>query len=216
MRFLVLLTDAFGGHGGIALYNRDFLTALSAHSNCSEVVAIPRLMPNVPGQIPQKITYLVEGIASKTSYVKTVLKVLSYNNNFDLIICSHINLLPIAKLASFWARAPVLLEIYGVDAWTSHKGCLASNLVSRVNTVISISDITRKRFIAWSKFKEDRVFLLPNAIHTEKYGPGEKPKELIEKYNLHGKIVLMTLGRRRLSVLQRILLYLTPKWNSSQ
>ncbi len=30
MRILALVTDAFGGYGGIAQYNRDFLAALSS------------------------------------------------------------------------------------------------------------------------------------------------------------------------------------------
>ena len=29
LRVLALVTDAFGGHGGIAQYNRDFLSALA-------------------------------------------------------------------------------------------------------------------------------------------------------------------------------------------
>ena len=42
MRVLVLLTDGFGGHGGIAKFNRDLLTALCAHPACEEVVVLPR------------------------------------------------------------------------------------------------------------------------------------------------------------------------------
>lgn len=39
IRVLALVTEAFGGHGGIALYNRDMLTALSEHPDVDEVVA---------------------------------------------------------------------------------------------------------------------------------------------------------------------------------
>ena len=51
-RFLALLTDGFGGHGGIALYNRDLLHALCSFPRCAAVVAIPRLMPNTPEPMP--------------------------------------------------------------------------------------------------------------------------------------------------------------------
>ena len=44
-RILVLVSDAFGGYGGIALYNRDLLTALCQDPHNTEVVAMPRLMP---------------------------------------------------------------------------------------------------------------------------------------------------------------------------
>ena len=65
MRVLVLLTDAYGGHGGIALYNRDLLIALCAHPDCTEVVAIPRLMPNPSEPQPAKLTYVTSGLDSK-------------------------------------------------------------------------------------------------------------------------------------------------------
>ena len=41
MRILVLATDAFGGQGGIAKYNRDLLGALCAYPGVTEVVAVP-------------------------------------------------------------------------------------------------------------------------------------------------------------------------------
>ena len=48
MRILFLAADAFGGVGGIAKYNRDFLRALCAAPEVSEVVAVPRRMPLAP------------------------------------------------------------------------------------------------------------------------------------------------------------------------
>ena len=46
MKILLLATDVFGGYGGIALYNRDFVAALAGHPDCEEVVVVPRLIPN--------------------------------------------------------------------------------------------------------------------------------------------------------------------------
>ena len=42
---LALVTDAFGGRGGIAQYNRDFLAAL-ASAGRSKVVVLPRHAPD--------------------------------------------------------------------------------------------------------------------------------------------------------------------------
>ena len=44
MRLLTLVTDAYGGLGGIAKFNRDLLAALCAHPAVSEVVALPRVV----------------------------------------------------------------------------------------------------------------------------------------------------------------------------
>ena len=42
LRVLALVTDAFGGEGGIAQYNRDFLSALAACERVRDVIVLPR------------------------------------------------------------------------------------------------------------------------------------------------------------------------------
>lgn len=195
MRILALLTDAFGGHGGIALFNRDLLTALCAHPDCAEVVAIPRLMPNSSEPQPAKLTYVTSGLDSKVEYVKTVLQTVQKDPAFDLIVCGHINLIPIAMMLRAWLKVPVLLEIYGIDAWQPTRSKLTNVLVRKIDVFISISEITRDHFLAWSKLPAEKGFLLPNAIHAEQYSPGPKSPELLKCYDLEGKIVLLTLGR---------------------
>jgi phosphatidyl-myo-inositol dimannoside synthase len=41
LRVLTLVTDAFGGHGGIAQYNRDFLSALARCEGVGKVILLP-------------------------------------------------------------------------------------------------------------------------------------------------------------------------------
>ena len=57
MRVLVLTTDAYGGHGGIALYNRDIIDALALMPAVKEIVVIPRTMPLKPEGIPEKVRF---------------------------------------------------------------------------------------------------------------------------------------------------------------
>jgi len=195
MRVLVLLTDAFGGQGGIALYNRDLLTALCAHPECEEVVAIPRLMPHPYEPLPDKLTFLTEGIGSKHRYVATVFRSVLVNSRFDLIVCGHINLLPIGCLLRGWFRIPLLLEIYGIEAWKPTGRLFSDYLIKYIDAFVSISNVTMTRFLEWADLPRRKGFLLPNAIHAERYGPGPKPPHLLARYGLENKIVLMTLGR---------------------
>jgi len=197
VRILVLISDAFGGYGGIALYNRDMLTALCSHPNCNEVVAIPRLVKN-PGESKAqlaKLTYVTDGLHSKSRYIRTVFWKVLQNPRFDLIVCGHINLIPVAMFLRTWLRAPVLLEIYGIDAWQPTSNHITNLLVRKVDAFISISKITLQRFLAWSKVPAEKGFILPNAIHKERYGVGPKKQDLLRRYGLEGKTVLMTLGR---------------------
>ena len=50
---LALVTDAFGGRGGIAQYNRDFLGAL-AQAGLASITVLPRHAPD-PAVPPQSI-----------------------------------------------------------------------------------------------------------------------------------------------------------------
>ena len=42
---LAIVTDAFGGRGGIAQYNRDFLGALAGTCAVSSITVLPRQVP---------------------------------------------------------------------------------------------------------------------------------------------------------------------------
>lgn len=196
MNILALLTDAYGGHGGIALYNRDMLAALCDFPDCEKIVAIPRIIPLPCQPIPEKISYITSGINSKIKFLTSVLgATLRHREDIDLIICGHINLVPIAYLAKKILNAPILLEIYGIDAWRPSKNTLSNRLIKQVDAVVSISQVTKERFCNWSKIENQKVFLLPNAIHQELYGIKDRNKALVEKYKLNGHKVLMTLGR---------------------
>ena len=45
MRVQMLLTDGFGGFGGISRFNRDFLNALNGCPLVERVHALPRIIP---------------------------------------------------------------------------------------------------------------------------------------------------------------------------
>lgn len=195
MRILVLTTDAFGGHGGIAKYNRDLLTALCAHPSCVEVTAVPRIILNQPDVLPGKLRYVTEGLNSKFKYVVTIVKTVYKYPNYDMVICGHINLLPIAYAISLWKRVPLVLLIYGIDVWKPTKNRFANYLIRKIDWVVSISRITKERLQRWSGLGDDRFYLLPNAFEQERYGLGPKKEELLNRYGLRGKKVLMTFGR---------------------
>ncbi len=195
LRVLALVPDAFGGHGGIALYNRDLLTAICADPNVAEVLAIPRLAPKPIGQLPDKLIFPADALNSKIRYMVSVIRHLLANPRFDLIICGHINLVPLAIVAKIMTRAPVLLEIYGIDAWRPADSKLSNLLVRHVDQVISISEVTRERFLGWANIPTKAIRILPNAIHVDQYGMGPKNPSLLARYDLAEKVVLMTLGR---------------------
>ena len=195
MKVLFLAMEAFGGFGGIAQYNRDLLTAMCGAPEVSQVVAIPRWMSTVPEFLPPNLTYITTGSGSKVAYIKAVIGLLRKSADFDVICCGHIKLLPMAFLAKLITRAPLFLIIYGIDAWKPINNALSKYLLSKIDVIISISEITKQRFIEWSRLTQKKCFILPNAIAQRNYGVGPKSQDLVERYGLSDKTVLMTLGR---------------------
>jgi len=184
MRILYLATDAYGGHGGIALYNRDLLAAMASYPAMEEIVALPRLIRSDPGDQPAKVRFVSAAARNKVAYGATLTKMLLDRKPFDFVVCAHINLLPFAALA----RRPPVLLIYGIEAWQPHW------LPQRLGALVSISDITLQRFQAWANLTAP-TFLLPNAIDLALYGIRLKNDALVERYGLRGKRVLLTVGR---------------------
>jgi glycosyltransferase involved in cell wall biosynthesis len=64
-----------------------------------------------------------------------------------------------------------------------------------VDGFIAVSAFTRERFLAWTGLPAERGQVLPNCIQAEAYGPGPRQRDLIERYGLEGRRVLLTLGR---------------------
>ncbi len=58
LRVLALVTDAFGGHGGIAQYNCDLLSALAACEGVRDVIVLPRASEKPPGTLPTGVRQL--------------------------------------------------------------------------------------------------------------------------------------------------------------
>lgn len=189
VRILHIGTDSFGGYGGIALFNRELIAALTTYPSCEEVVILPRLVPRPPEPLPPKATFIAEAARGRIAYIRALRRVMR-EKAFDLVICGHVNLLPVARLAG----QPPLLITHGIEAWKRLRDPISNHLVRKVRAVVSVSDLTRGRFLTWSHF-DGPSYVLPNAVRIENYGIRSKRADLIERWSLGGKRVLLTLGR---------------------
>lgn len=189
MRILLLCTDAYGGHGGIALFNRELLAALVAQPWCDEVVVVPRVIPHRnEDPIPAKVTFLEDAAKGALRYMRTIRAV--RRERFDLVICGHVNLLPVAAVVS---RDPLLIT-HGIEAWHHLRDPFSERFLHRCRGIVSVSALTRDRILAWSGYR-GATFVLPNAVRLERYGMRPKDPGLVARYRLGGKRVLLTVGR---------------------
>jgi glycosyltransferase involved in cell wall biosynthesis len=198
MNLLLLVTDAFGGRGGIAKFNRDLCRALSDDPLSAEVTVFPRVSPVEPiKNVPHRVDYRSETAGSKLAYAWNVAR-LMFNvqrEPFGAVICGHINLLPVAVLASWLQGTPLLLVLHGIDAWTPHSSALVRWGLPAVDHFVAVSQHTKDRFLQWTPLKNEQGHVIPNCIDADAYGPGPKREDLLTHYGLHDSTVLLTLSR---------------------
>ncbi len=194
-RILALVADAYGGHGGIAKFNRDLLGAVSGMPRCRGLTAFPRLMPNSPGPLPAGLIYNLTGLGGKIQYAWAILRHVLTDRRYGLIVCGHINLVPLAWLLSKLVRAPWLLIVHGIDAWQPTHSWTTNRLIGAANRVIAVSEVTRRRLMAWSDLPPERITLLPNSVDLATFAPRPKKADLARQYGIEGKKVIMTMGR---------------------
>ena len=192
---VALVTDAFGGFGGIAQYNRNFLTSLADDPRVQRVVALPRDITGPVTDVPPGVEYRVDAAGSLRNFALVCLKTL-HNEQPGLIFCGHVNLLPFAVPLARRYRTPLALMVHGVDVWQPPR--LASRLLlSEVDHCMSVSRLTIDKMLTWTDMP-NRVPLtiMPNAVDLDRFNASTgKPSELLGRYELHGKRVIMTLAR---------------------
>ena len=194
MKLLALLSDAFGGRGGIAKFNRDLLQVLLQMPSCDQLVALPRVVRDEVGALPSRLSFRTSSAGSKAKYLQHVVAAVA-SERFDGVISGHVNLAPLAALAAAAARAPLIQIIHGVEAWTPHRSAAVRRALRRATVVVAVSEHSKQRFTSWSGVDPERVQVVPNSIDRSLFTPGPKSDHLLRRYQLHGRRVILTLGR---------------------
>jgi phosphatidylinositol alpha-1,6-mannosyltransferase len=138
LRVLALVTDAFGGHGGIAQYNCDFLSALAACEGVRDVIVLPRASEKSPGTLPSGVRQLPP-VPGRLAYSLAALQAAQAHPAIDVVFCGHLFMAPLAAIISKLLRVPLWVQVHGVDAWDE----LSSLYRRPVETAALITSVSR-------------------------------------------------------------------------
>ena len=191
----MLVTDAHGSSGGIARHNCDLIEALAGSDTIEEILVLPRIAGDGSVEPPTKVKYDLKAAKGAAWFLERSAAHGLTAAKFEFILCGHINLMPVAALIGIRWRIPVVLVIHGIDAWQRPKSWLAGWFARKADLVVAVSELTLERFHSWSGPTAGANAIIPNMIHTEDFGCGEKSLQLLTQYDLHGRKVIMTLGR---------------------
>ena len=183
------MTDAFGGHGGIAQYNRDFLTALAVSGAVSSITVLPR-------HAPERIAARA-GIAQKRArpgrLAYSAMSLLTaFRRPIDVVFCGHLYIAPLARLIARLKGAKLIVQMHGIEAWPC-PGRLRRAAVEAADLVLCVSRYTRASVAGWAAIAPERVVVVPDTV-ADGFTPGDG-REMRAALGFEGKRVLLTVGR---------------------
>ncbi len=195
LRLLALVTDAYGGRGGIATFNRALLDALASHPAVSDVAVVPRLIVDDLGPLPSEVRVVTAAAAGARSFVTRAVR----SGPVDGVVCGHLHLVPLAAAVAVARRVPLLLTLHGIEAWElphpGARGLALRTSLRRVDGYVAVSDHTRRRFEAWAPVDPARGRVIPNTFEPGPFVPGPYPEALARRLGLEDRSVVLTLGR---------------------
>ncbi len=157
---LALVTDAFGGRGGIAQYNRDFLGALAETRALSSITVLPRLAPDPP--VLQPTIEQAPARRGRLAYsLGAVQRALA--QSVDFVFCGHIFMAPLAALIARLKAAKLIIQTHGIEAWP-RPSRMQREAVESADLLLCVSRYTRASVLSWAAIAPERVMVLPNTF----------------------------------------------------
>ncbi len=187
---LALATDAYGGYGGIAQYNRDLIEALAARD---EIRSIDVAVRTAPLDVP-RLHEKVRQHPAKQSRLQYSLACagLGLMRRPQIVLNGHLFHGPLAAQLANWTGAKLISQLHGTEVW----GAIAQKHLlplARSDLVLCVSRDTRQRLLALSPFLEERAFVLPNMVGPE-FSPGDREKAR-RRFGLREEKVILTVAR---------------------
>jgi len=186
---LAIVTDAFGGRGGIAQYNRDFLETLAETGGVSSITVLPRQAPDLfvlPERVEQT-TARPGWIGYSIAALRTVLF-----RSVDLVFCGHLFMAPLAALITRLKGAKLIVQTHGIEAWPRPSRTQRAALEA-ADLVLCVSRYTRAAVLSWAAIAPERLLVVPDTVR-EAFTPGDGSIQRAA-LALQGKRVLLTVGR---------------------
>lgn len=193
IRILALVTDAYGAGGGIAQYNRDLFRALDRCSDAvGEVVVLTRNCFAPLDDMPVNVRQL-PARPSRVGFAIGAIITALRRGPFDVVFCGHLYMAPLAAIVARLVGASLWLQVHGIEAW-QRPSRLQRWSAERAQLVTAVSRHTRRLYLSWANCSPETVKVLPNTV-DERFSPGPKPQKLLDRYQLHGRKVLLTVSR---------------------
>jgi len=189
-RALALVTDAYGGRGGIARAARDVVNAIAALEGMARVTVVPRMAVDAPDGLPVNVWQL-QPVAGRIGYSLRALGT-ALGGAADLVFCNHLYMAPLAGLAARMSGAKLMIQLHGIECWTEPSPARRKALEA-ADLLICVSRDTRGRILAQCDVDPTRAVVVNNTVDPC-FTPGDIDAAR-RKFGLADEYVLLAVGR---------------------
>lgn len=201
---LFCFLEIFSSEGGIQSYVQDILKAyvsITAGTNSPQAeVLLLRDSPDChnPFESKQLKFYYLKTEKPEFGRLKfaTVLLTRLLQKRPERVFCGHIKLAPLIQTLCQPLGIPYTILTYGKEVWETlaPKYRIA---MRQAESIWTISRYTRDRTCDINNLNPEKFQIVPCTVNDNIFTPGLKPAHLLEKYNLVGAKILMTVARLR-------------------
>jgi glycosyltransferase involved in cell wall biosynthesis len=200
LRFHVWSPELFSNKGGIQVFSSFFLKALQEIYPTADFQIFLKNDRSIPLRTLYAQQTCFHHVGKWISLLKTpifALKLLGWGiwSRPDLIITTHLNFAPIARLLNYLTGTPYWIVVHGIEAWDITKPSLIKAL-RHADRILAVSAFTRDRLLQSHPFVSEKIVILPCTFDQEQFRISPKPQHLLEKYDLQSQQkIILTVSR---------------------
>jgi glycosyltransferase involved in cell wall biosynthesis len=191
--------EIFAQEGGIQSYIKDIFRAYGKlGGDYKAEVFLLRDSSDSPNSFEQENLkfHYCKSHSSQMGRVKMAAALLKclLKNRPQQVFCGHINLAVLIQNLCQPLGIPYTVLTYGKEVWEPLKN-QERRALAAAGGIWTISRYSRDRACIANGLDPKMIQMVPCAIDGDKFTPGDKQPELVEKYGLAGAKVLMTVAR---------------------
>lgn len=190
-KIFALVTEAWGGHGGIAQYNRDLIAALSDPEGNNSIEVLPRFVRDKSEHAPRGVIQH-QAMSNKVAYAIDAFR-RAVALGPDVLFCGHLNMAPMCRWIAQTTGAKLVIQLHGIEIWkepTKQQRCA----LEEATLVLCVSRDTRRKALEYANIPHHRVRVQANTFSRE-FIPGDREAARC-KFNIaRNAFCLLSVGR---------------------
>lgn len=142
---------------------------------------------------------IAHDIPLKISIAYEIFKII-YENDINVICVGELNSGSWIGLLCRWVfRCKIINYIHGEEITSTTTYFLYGRsrrfYLKKADAVVAVSQFTRNALVNLMGVDANKICIIENGVDTKKFLPGSKNIELLDKYKIHNKKIILTVGR---------------------